>query len=75
MRRRITILVTALMLALMMSFGGAGAAFAQPNCAQVPNNPNCVVVGPGESENAPGQGTANNPNIGTEFQPGAAGGR
>ena len=28
MRKRITLLITALMLALTMSFGGAGAAFA-----------------------------------------------
>jgi hypothetical protein len=30
MRKRITLLVAALMLALTMAFGGAGAAFADP---------------------------------------------
>jgi len=32
MRKRIALLLTALMLALSMSFGGAGAAFADPDC-------------------------------------------
>ena len=65
MRRRITMLIMAAMLALTMSLGGAGAAFADPNCDQVPNNKNCVVevVGPGESENSQGNAQENNKNI------------
>ncbi len=48
MRKRISLLIAALMLALTMSFGGV--AFADPNCDQVGgNNKNCVVTGPGKS--------------------------
>jgi hypothetical protein len=67
MRKRITVLVAALMLALTMAFG-AGAAFADPNCDQVPNNKNCVVEGPGESENSQGQAKEKNPNVETTFK-------
>ena len=65
MRKRISLLIAALMLALTMSFG-AGAAFADPNCGQVgDNNKNCqtVVVGPGESENSQGNAQDKNKNI------------
>jgi len=63
MRKRISLLIAALMLALTMSFGGV--AFADPDCSQVPNNKNCVtvVVGPGESENSKGKAQENNKNI------------
>jgi hypothetical protein len=37
MRKRITLLIAALMLALTMAF--SGAAFANPNCTQVPSAP------------------------------------
>jgi hypothetical protein len=62
MRKRITLLVAALMLALTMAFGGAGAAFADPpfrtenpggqeqGCGG--NNPNCQTLNRGG--NAPG---------------------
>ncbi len=40
MRRRITMLVMAAMLALTMSLGGAGAALADPDCAP-PKKPPC----------------------------------
>ena len=63
MRRRITMLIMAAMLALTMSLGGAEAAFADPNCDQVTNNKNCVVEGPGESENSQGQAQEKNKNI------------
>jgi hypothetical protein len=68
MRKRITLLIAALMLALTMSFGGAGAAFADPNCDQVTNNKNCVttVEGPGGSEDSQGQAQEKNKNIQTE---------
>ena len=66
MRKRISLLFVALMLALTMAFGGAGAAFAAPNCAQVPNNPNCVTVNPGGQQ----QGCQNNPNCEQQFRPG-----
>jgi hypothetical protein len=68
MIRRITILLTALMLALTMSFGGAGAAFADPDCDQVPNNKNCVVEGPGGSEDSQGQAQEKNPNVEETFK-------
>jgi Spy/CpxP family protein refolding chaperone len=59
MKRRITLLITALMLALSMSFGGAAAAFADnPHaggsghfkgsakpCKKGSNNPNCPPFG------------------------------
>jgi len=67
MIRRITILVMALMMALSMALGAAGAAFGDPNCAKVPNNKNCVLVGPGESETTPA--VEHNPNIFRDFQP------
>lgn len=69
MIRRITILVLALMMALTMALGGAGAAFGDPDCAKVPNNKNCVLVGPGNSENSSGNAAAHNPNIYKDFQP------
>jgi Spy/CpxP family protein refolding chaperone len=41
MKRRITLLITALMLALSMSFGGAAAAFADTQaCQEAKKNPN-----------------------------------
>jgi len=67
MIRRITILVMALMMALSMALGAAGAAFGDPDCAKVPNNKNCVLVGPGESETTPA--VEHNPNIYRDFQP------
>jgi hypothetical protein len=65
MRKRIALLLTALMLALTMSFGGAGAAFADPDCSQVSNNKHCVttVEGPGGSEESQGQAQEKNKNI------------
>jgi hypothetical protein len=42
MRKRISLLIAALMMALTMSFVGAGASFADPDCNQVSNNKNCV---------------------------------
>ena len=67
MRKRISLLIAALMLALTMSFGAVGGvAFADPNCGQVGgNNKNCqtVVVGPGESENSKGNAQDKNKNI------------
>ena len=67
MRKRIALLLTALMLALTMSFGGAGAALADPDCNQVPNN-NCVKDGPGKSERSNGQAVEKNPNVKTTFK-------
>ena len=66
MIRRITMLVMAAMLALMMSLGGAGAAFADPDCSEVPNNKNCVVQGPGNSENTSARDK--NPNVEETFK-------
>jgi hypothetical protein len=69
MKKRITLLVTALMLALTMSFGGAGAAFADPDCGQVGGrNKNCVKQGPGKSADSGGQASEKNPNVKTTFK-------
>ena len=69
MRKRIWLLIAALMVALTMSFGGAGAAFADPNCAHVgDNNKNCKVEGPGGSEGSNGQAAEHNPNFKTTFK-------
>ncbi len=68
MRLRIRLLIAALMIAPTMSFGGAGAAFADPDCDQVPNNENCVVDGPGGSEDSQGQAKEKNPNVETTFK-------
>ena len=68
MKRFILMLTVAALMVATMAVAG-GTSFADPDCNQVPNNPNCVRVGPGESENAPGKGTDNNPNIKTDFQP------
>jgi hypothetical protein len=69
MRKRITLLIAALMVALTMSFGGAGAAFADPDCGQVgDNNKNCKKDGPGGSENSNGNAADHNPNFKTTFK-------
>ena len=69
MRKRISLLIAALMLALTMSFGGAGAAFADPDCDAVgDNNKNCVKDGPGKSENSRGKASEKNPNVETTFK-------
>jgi hypothetical protein len=68
MRKRIALLFTALMLALTMSFGSAGAAFADPDCATHPDHPKCELTGPGNFENTSAAG-GGNPNIVDEFQP------
>jgi hypothetical protein len=69
MRKRISLLLTALMLALTLSFGGAGAAFADPSCNQVgDNNKNCVKQGPGKSADSGGQASEKNPNVKTTFK-------
>jgi hypothetical protein len=67
MKRRITLLIAALMMALTMSFGGV--AFADPDCDQVgDNNKNCVVTGPGKSTESQGQAQEKNPNVKTTFK-------
>jgi hypothetical protein len=68
MKKRIALLVTALMLALTMSFGGAGAAFGDPDCSHVDSNKNCVKQGPGKSTNNDGQAKDKNPNVETTFK-------
>jgi hypothetical protein len=66
MRKRISVLIAALMLALTMSLGGV--AFADPDCDKVPNNKNCVVEGPGNSENSQGNAQEKNPNVEKSFK-------
>jgi hypothetical protein len=51
MRKRISLLIAALMLALTMSFGGAGAAFAAPKACEV-GDPGCKTAGPTEVKDA-----------------------
>jgi hypothetical protein len=68
MRKRISLLIMALMLALTMSFGGAGAAFADPDCNHVDSNKNCVKQGPGKSADSGGQASEKNPNVKTTFK-------
>jgi hypothetical protein len=59
MRRRIAMLIMAAMLALTMSFGGAGAAFAAPdfgpgNSKKGPQDPGAKCHPPGKTVNTPG---------------------
>ena len=59
MRRRITMLIMAALLALTMSFGGAGAAFADPdfgpgNSSKGPNDPGAKCHPPGQTVDTPG---------------------
>jgi uncharacterized protein YggE len=63
MRKRISMLLTALMLALTMALGGAASAFADTNnlCDRHPNHKQCTVEGRGNSENTPA--VNHNPNI------------
>ena len=79
MRRIIVLLTVAALFAAAMAVS-AMSAVADPNCAQVPNNPNCVpttsttTTGPGEAENK--AGADKNPNVKTSttttttFKPG-----
>jgi hypothetical protein len=72
MRKRISLLFTALMLALTMSFGGAGAAFAKITPAQPPScengggqlpkgqQPNCKGGGLKQNEATPATNPAGN---------------
>ena len=62
MRKRVALLITALMLAVSMSMGVAGAAFGDPDCAP-PKKPPCHdpggppgpgnFVGPGGGSKTP----------------------
>jgi Skp family chaperone for outer membrane proteins len=67
MRKRITLLIAALMLALTMAFGGATAFADTENLCQThPEHKQCVVTGPGKSEFSQGQAQEKNKNIKTE---------
>ena len=67
MRKRITLLIAAVMLALTMSFGAAGAFADTENLCQThPEHKQCVVTGPGKSEFSQGQAQEKNKNIKTE---------
>ena len=59
MRLRIRLLVMAVILALTMSLGGAGAAFAEPsfgpgNSKKGPQDKNAKCHPPGQTEDVPG---------------------
>ncbi len=64
MRKRISLLVAALMLALTMTFGSM-AAFADTEnlCQTHPEHKQCVLTGPGKSEFSQGQAQEKNKNI------------
>jgi hypothetical protein len=62
MRKRISLLIAALMLALTMSFGGAGAAFAKITPAQPPSCTNGGGNQPGgQQPTCGGGGLTQNP--------------
>jgi hypothetical protein len=65
MKRIIMMLTVAALLVVALTFSAAGA-FAAPNCAQVPNNPNCKPVNPGGQQG----GCQHNPNCEDVFKPG-----
>jgi hypothetical protein len=57
MRKRITLLASAAMLALMMSFSGAALAdpdFGPGNSSKGPNDPGAKCHPPGQTEDEPG---------------------
>ena len=60
MRKRISLLIAALMLALTMSLGGAGAALADPDCTGNPDDRpgSCKITekGQGKESGKPGPG-------------------
>jgi hypothetical protein len=64
MRKRITLLFAALMLALTMAFGGVAFAGPENLCETHPEHKQCVKFGPGNSENTPAFGK--NPNTGVD---------
>ena len=67
MRKRITLLITAVILALTMALGGATAFADTENlCQKHPEHKQCVVTGPGKSEFSQGQAQEHNKNIKTE---------
>ena len=68
MIKRISLLIAAALLVATMAMAGLAApVFADPNCDEVPNNKNCVVTGPGNSENTSARDK--NPNVKNEFKP------
>ena len=61
MIKRISSLIAAALLVASMAMAGLAApVFADPDCSQVPNNKNCVVTGPGNSENSQGNAQERN---------------
>ena len=67
MRKRITLLITAVILALTMAFGTAPAFADTENLCQThPEHKQCVTTGPGKSEFSQGQAQEHNKNIKTE---------
>ncbi len=70
MIKRISLLIAAALLVATMAMAGLAApVFADPNCDKVgDNNKNCVVTGPGESENSSGKAQDKNPNVDKTFK-------
>ena len=66
MKRILVLLTVAAIFAAVMAIS-AVSAVADPNCAQVPNNKNCVPTtsAPGGSEDANGKAGEHNPNFTT----------
>jgi hypothetical protein len=70
MCKRISLMITAVILALSMALGGAVSAFADTNnlCQHHPEHKQCVTTGPGKSLESKGKAQEHNPNIRTERQ-------
>jgi hypothetical protein len=69
--KRILMVLTVGALLVAAMIVTAVPAFAV-NCEANPDHPNCVLVGPGNSENTSAAG-GGNPNIEEDFQPGTPG--
>ncbi len=71
MLKRIGLLLAAALLVATMAVAVAGSVFADPNChaPQHADHPNCILTGPGESENSQGNAAEHNPNIERDFVP------
>jgi hypothetical protein len=64
-RKRISLMITAAILALSMALGGAATAFADTDdlCQSHPNHKQCITTGPGKSLESKGKAQEHNPNI------------
>jgi hypothetical protein len=65
MRKRISLMITAVILVLTVALGGAASAFADTNnlCQSHPNHKQCITTGPGKSLDSKGAAAEHNPNV------------